>query len=409
MKERSRLVLSAAVAMACAGDSSDRVTVRDSAGIEIVESAAGAWTTETAWRLADTPSVMIGSGSDSMAQFGRVRAVTRLPSGRIVVADGSTDRLVYFDSSGRFERTVGRRGSGPGEFNFIDWIAALPGDSLLALDANNYRFALFDSAGNLASSTPVPGARFQFPQPRAILGDGTLLSSRLAATDGPPVLGPRTFTTVFVRVSRDLRILDTLGTGPGGQGYLVECGQPGESRGICNYDGLFERTGSFAASRDRLFVGDGQRYEITVIDTMARSFRSIRRTSGPRRVTAEDIATQRDERLGRYLNAESRRAAERVLAEIPVPETMPAYSRLIADGEGNLWVEEYRVTAAEPPRWTVFDTAGRMLGTLSVPAALTIEEIHSDVIVGVARDSLDVERIHIHRILKPDKAPTGVR
>jgi hypothetical protein len=387
--------------MACAaGDLTDRATVRDSAGVAIVASATGAWTIETAWHLADTPSVVIGSEADSMTQFGRVRAVTRLSSGRIVVAEGSTDQLRYFDPRGGFERTVGRHGAGPGEFDFVDWIGALPGDSLLVLDANNYRFALFDSAGTLVSSTPVPGQRVEF---RAVLDDGTLLSSRLATTDGPVVLGLRTFTTVWTRVGRDLRILDTLGTGPAGDGYVFECGQPNGEQGICNWDPFFARIESFAAWNDRLFVGDGGRYEITVIDTAGRRFRSIRRAVEPRRVTAEALASQREQRLAFYLDEDRRRAAERTYTEIPVPETMPAYSRLIADREGNLWVEEYRVTTSDPLQWTVFDTAGRMLGTLNVPTSLSIAEIHGDAVIGVARDSLGVEQIRAYPIRKPGR------
>jgi hypothetical protein len=387
---------------ACRSDeASARVTVRDSAGIEIVESSTSAWTSATAWRVADTPSVVIGDERDSTARFGNVRTLTRLASGRIVIADGSADHLRYFSPDGVLERTVGRRGAGPAEFNFIAWIAALPGDSLLVLDANNHRFALFDSAGGLVRSTNVPGARFQFPAPKAILGDGTLLSSRLAGDAGPPRLGPRRFTTVWIRISRDLRIIDTLGTSPGGDGYLVACGQPGEGMGICNYSGLFERTGTFTAWRDRLFVGDGDRYEIAVIDTSGRTIQSIRRLQTPRPVTTDAIAAQRAERIGRYPN-ESRREAERVYAEIPVPETMPAYSRVVADAEGNLWVEEYRVTADEPLRWTVFDSAGRMLGTLAVPPTLRIMEIHRDVLIGVARDSLDVPQVRVYPIRKPD-------
>jgi hypothetical protein len=84
-----------------------------------------------------------------------------------------------------------------------------------------------------------------------------------------------------------------------------------------------------------------------------------------------------------------------------IPKTMPAYGEIKLDAVGNLWVAAYQVTPDEAPRWTVFDSTGRMLGTLGAPRSLRIDEIGDDYLLGVFRDSLDVEHVRMHRITKP--------
>jgi hypothetical protein len=46
-------------------------------------------------------------------------------------------------------------------------------------------------------------------------------------------------------------------------------------------------------------------------------------------------------------------------------------------------------------------TATPLLGTLAVPPSLRIFEIGGDELLGVFRDSLDVEQVHAYRVVKP--------
>ena len=142
------------------------------------------------------------------------------------------------------------------------------------------------------------------------------------------------------------------------------------------------------------------RYEISVIGTDGRLIRSIRVATPNREVTSADVARQREALLGRAKPA-ARQELERVYAAMTVPKTMPAYRDLRVDRIGNLWVEDYRVTDDDAPRWTVFDSTGRMLGALGTPRSLRIDEIGDDYVLGVFRDSVDVEHIRMHRLSKP--------
>jgi DNA-binding beta-propeller fold protein YncE len=109
-------------------------------------------------------------------------AVSR-DGGRIYVVDmGGIDtdshRVVVFDANGGHVTTIGRRGSGPGEFN-LPTAAAVAGDgTLYVLDAGNFRVQAFDAGGAFLRSFGAAGTGFgQFARPRAIAVDdaGNLL------------------------------------------------------------------------------------------------------------------------------------------------------------------------------------------------------------------------------------------
>ena len=58
----------------------------------------------------------IGKEGDEQTQFFRIMDVGVDPSGRINVVDARNFRVQVFDPSGKYIRTIGRQGQGPGEF-----------------------------------------------------------------------------------------------------------------------------------------------------------------------------------------------------------------------------------------------------------------------------------------------------
>jgi hypothetical protein len=370
--------------------------VRDSAGVEIVENGAtGAWTPATAWMVADTPTLSIGGDStDSTTIFSRVRRVTRLGDGRIVVTNAGTYQLRFYDTTGRFITAVGGRGKGPGEFNWLGPALRTDSDSLILWDPNNGRLSVFDPSGQLVRAVPLgSGQGVGFPDPFGRTSDGALIGrvgERTASVGA--IRGP----AFFVKYGPDLVPIDTIATRPSDERFVQPCGQ-----GMCGYDPPFARSTVAAFARDRLYVGSADRYEISVFGIDGREIRSIRALVAPRIVTRADAARQRDEFLAVARNEQARQQLERAYLEMTVPPTMPAYNDLRVDRIGNLWVEDYRATDEEVPQWTVFDSTGRLLGAVDTPPSFRIDDIGDDYLLGVFRDSLDVEHVRMHRITKP--------
>lgn len=120
-------------------------TVRDSAGVRIVESTVPAWRGDEGWRLGTEPSLRIGvvDGPEEL-QFMRIVGARRLADGRIVVVDAGAAQVRFYDSAGRFIDAYGGQGSGPGEFRSISWAGPYRGDSLAVWDTGARRLTVID-------------------------------------------------------------------------------------------------------------------------------------------------------------------------------------------------------------------------------------------------------------------------
>ena len=72
-----------------------------------------------------------GEGADTAATTMRDSSggAIRLSDGRIVIANRMTHEIRYFDSTGTWIRSSGRKGQGPGEFSDPFYIQPLRGDT----------------------------------------------------------------------------------------------------------------------------------------------------------------------------------------------------------------------------------------------------------------------------------------
>jgi streptogramin lyase len=90
-----------------------------------------------------------GAGPDT---FNRPSAVTTGPSGDLYVADGhggdSNARIVEFSKQGKFIKTWGKKGTGPGEFDTPHAIATDSTGRVFVGDRSNNRVQIFDQDGN---------------------------------------------------------------------------------------------------------------------------------------------------------------------------------------------------------------------------------------------------------------------
>jgi hypothetical protein len=329
---------------------------------------------------------------DEAYQFDQVRGISRLSDGRIVVANGGTHELRYFDPTGRHLRSVGRKGEGPGEFQGLGVLVTWSGDSVAVYDWNLRRVSVFDSSGDFARSVTLQyPASVPFPVGR--FADGAWLAQP-GFTFAPGSPG-----TDIVRDTSVLLVFD-------GQGVL----QDSASRYVgpdfyVRSEGLsafamslpFSRSTEVAVWGDRYYAGYTERYEVTRFDARGVPDLIIRALRPAAPLTEADVAAYKAERLA-DMDAQSRPQAERLYRDMPFPATMPAFNALQVDAEGNLWVLEVGPQGDEQPRWTVFDTTGRVLGTIGTPPAVSVREIGRDYLLGTWSDELEVQYVRLYRL-----------
>jgi hypothetical protein len=374
--------------------------VRDSAGIRIIEN--GSIPPENrVWTVTGEPALEIGAlEGDPEYQLFRVTGAHRFGDGRIVVANGGTHQLRFFDAQGRHYRSVGGEGDGPGEFQGLRLLEAFAGDSLLTFDQRQRRMAVFDSAGTYIRSVTPVGLEFYM-----LLG---------AFADGSPLLQainlimPDEIADGAERRPVNYHVLDVAGTTTATIGPYA--GQ--EMHLIARADMVTINTvpfgrGAFARiAGDRVVAAANDTYSLDVYRRDGAREAVIRLAVEPQEVRPGDYEFLRDEAMASVRSDFQRQTEGESWDAMPRHETFPAFHSLMADDSGNLWVRDYLVPSDDRSLWTVFDREGTALGKVETPAGLQIFEIGDDYVLGVWEDELEVEWLRLHALEKPEGLET---
>lgn len=362
---------------------------RDSAGIRIVENPSPPDGSRLGWRIGPESSASIGEidGGEPYALH-RAYGATRLSDGRIVVANNSSGELRVYDASGTHLADWGGRGEGPGEFGRdLARVARWAGDSIVAWYSRlETGVHVFDGDGSFGRSL---GMRPRTLHPSDVREDGTILSWDYAGAS----------TSDISTWNGDGALIASIGNFPSSETYEYE--RPEGGRGIRRvaYGFVLER-GFWG---DLTFIGITNRYEIRAFGADGSLVRIVRRDHLPRATTRADadfyversLSFERDR--DPPPDAEFLQSAREVFESTPLAKTFPAFSDVIGDAAGHLWVREYDFPDEERPAplWTVFDAQGRALGFVETPAELDILEIGEDYLLGRTEDDLGVESIQV--------------
>lgn len=388
-----------ALSAACGGDgrgpASGGLTVVDSAGVEIVTSPAPAWAPGEGWQVAEEPSLTIGSAEEdeAYALFGVVAAV-RLPDGRIAIANAGTRQVRIYDASGRHVLDLGREGQGPGEFRRLADVWRGPGDSIVAADNALGRLTVFDAEARFGRTILLQPATPSQAFGRGTLDDGSLLVS-LPGRPADPTAG--LFDggmRAFDRYSAEGRPLNPIGVVPQGPQWGFETnGSPAYAAAPLTIFSPPHATGGAS-----VYLGDPTQPEVRQRSPDGTLLRIVRWGVEPRPVTPAIQQTYRDVSIESATTPEARRLVLGFLEQIVFPDHLPVYDVLRADPEGCLWVKPYATDWEADAPWWVFDPAGRWLGSVALPAGLTLLDVGPDYVLGTTRDELGVERVVLHAL-----------
>ena len=91
----------------------------------------------------------IGRGTDEQTQFMELQSVQADSDGRIYALDPKAYAVKVFDADGRFIRSFGKRGQGPGEFTAPGRVVLTPSGEVAVSDIDNRRICFFTREGEL--------------------------------------------------------------------------------------------------------------------------------------------------------------------------------------------------------------------------------------------------------------------
>jgi hypothetical protein len=397
------VAIGSVVFAAACGEGSARIaasTVSDSAGIAITESSAPRWADAEGWTISPSALVDIGvTDGPPEYQLSRVEGVLRLVDGRIVVANGGSQELRFYDPGGQHLRTVGGQGSGPGEFRRLGGVT-LASDSLLVLDPILARLTAFDGDGTLLDTRPMEPTGDPVHPLRnyglgGVMGEMMLLLvPRLYPADMTPQPETKWDTMPNLLYTSTGELSDTLGEVSG-----MDLHSTSERAGGL----LFGRYTTSFVHGDTVYITDGGRYEVRLYGPDGRLGRIVRLRRDRRPVTAADMSALKASFMSRARGQNAEAEVQRALAMMPSADHKPWISNLLVDELHNLWVEEYRphwVDPDAPKSWSVFDPRGRWLGVVDMPNGLTPRQIGTDFLLGVWKDAHDVEHVRVYSLTR---------
>ncbi|MDH4271283.1 MAG: 6-bladed beta-propeller [Candidatus Aminicenantes bacterium] len=240
--------------------------------------------------------------------------------GHIYIEDDSDMSIKVFDVQGRYLRSIGRKGSGPGEFGRIFDLALLPDGRLLVTDFETRRTSFFSPEGQFISS-------FQWKK---------FFSQVHLVTDS-------SYTVNEMVASEETRELWVKTIDFNGE-ELVSFGKfvyP-EFKILSQGDATFST--SVPYSPRSVFIADQARqllyhclndkYLIEVYDADGNLVRKIDRPYEPPPVTGEDI----EDFLSRFKDRPDSPFAK-MAKEMELPKFKTVTDRMIIDSAGNLWVK----------------------------------------------------------------------
>lgn len=419
------LLLAASTASGCtsAAESSSQAEFSDSADLRIVYSRSPRWVGDEAWTVPSEPALTIGvlNGPEEY-QLVDVAAAARRSDGNLVVVDRGSRTVRLYDPQGTFLKTFGGPGSGPGEFTDPGPVLVTAGDSVVVWDNALFRATRFDPHGELADVQTVdwgkvvnaldlgtmskgadPGTKGAgvasglYPGAMEPLPDGGLLVRLVEKTGDTPPSGFYRPRSGALLVSGNISVIDTLMFFGDTEQVIVDAPwglfpvQPPQAK---------QTRITHQGNPPNICVGEQEGPEIVCFGP-DRGRTSLRWVSEPAPLTDMEVADWREATVQLFDLKLSRDQVLGMLDQVPVPEVRTEYSQITLDQEGNLWAERGPTPGRSPGSidFLVFDPQGVLLGVVALPP-IQVLEIGHDYVIGVHRDQLEVEYVHVHELRK---------
>jgi hypothetical protein len=369
--------------------------------------------------LVEELSIGVADGTEEYI-LGEIGDVALGRDGSLYVYDGQVPIVRHYDANGKFLRSIGRRGSGPGEYRSVSGIATTPDGRLLVWDTGNWRVNVYAASGDFVT---------QWLTPSGMSGGGTAQYSRALMVDsaGRVVTRKQVFNirdienrpTLWLRFRPDGTPLDTIHEPP------------------------MPDPGRLVARADRVSTTNGVPFAPKRLMTMSPLGYLV--TGYPNRYAFEMhqpghslVSVRRDVKADQVTRAERREARERIEERMrqtdpawswngpDIPDTKPLYHTINMGLDGRVWIgltpeagprigglsgtsgagqgapRTARPTAdrgpSQPTLYDVFEPDGRYLGQVQLPAGFSAAARKGDQVWGVALGDDDVPRLKRYRI-----------
>lgn len=382
----------AAVAAPVTAVGQPATSVRDSAGVEIVENR-GRLAELPTFRLAPEPTLRIGVvEGDERYMLSRLNWALVLSDGRLVVLNGGGLDVRFYDAAGRFLHAVGGPGEGPGEFRRFARAFGGPGDAVFVYDGDLNRVTRISPDGAVVDVVKMDIAGMPLSYMSGVFADGSMLLGGIGVRRTDDGFSS---STVHLRYGRDGRLLDSLDS--------YEAGRHVRTEGRFMDEPLFQANPVDAVLSHSYVAAGGTEYRFQEHAADGSLIRSVRWAGPALSVTEEDLTRYWEER-GATLSGGTLRRVRQRQETAGVAEKFPALSWIQAGAAGRIWVRMYRRPGVDHGEWLIFDRDGVLRGRAEFPDRYSPVGFQEESVVGILRDELGVEYLTRHELVpaRPD-------
>ncbi len=329
-----------------------------------------------------------------------VECVRRGPDDNLVVMNMWPSEVLLLNTAGDLVGTVSRMGEGPGEFQALRDLDT-KGDSILLLDTRAVLLFHRQSSVGTWSLRTLPG----IPQQVAFTADGAPV---VTAERGPPpdrenAMRVLRDTVEFYRVDDPETAIETPVEVPSGE-LLVSWNAS---------DGIRVGMPAFAAwevydlTLTGVVAADARDGRVMSFDWGGHAARTLRPASPP--TPASEAEMDRfwervDARARRDLDSDYMTHARQSVDVWGGSVPRPFYSAVISDGSETL-IGHYAHWSEDIVEWSLLDRNGKTLGTFNLGPGKRLLSLRDREVLGVGRDSMDVEHLLVLRIRKEANPP----
>jgi len=332
-----------------------------------------------------------------------VRGALAVGDNHIVIVNSAPPMLRWFDRQGKYVQGTGRTGGGPGEFQSLEGGAGqiyavwpVGPDSIATWEHSERRMQVFDAHARYIRAVtlelPAQGQALTYPGLVSGMSNEGFMAFHAPHCESVAASGTWRDTTTYTWWSKEGKYTGNSVRLPSFEVFNTEfrgrrmAGRP-----------PFARPPAAWNDSNRLYYGSADRFEIAIYELPGALKLLIRRDAPRRAVTDAIIASYIAERMQEApQDPAMRREWENSLRQSPYPDSLPAYRRIRVDRAGALWVQDYDVPAEQDVAWHVFDRAGRMLSSVTLPRAWQIQDIGRDYVLVLARNELDVQVVRMY-------------
>lgn len=340
--------------------------------------------------------------------FGRIESAAMETSGGFYLFDLNDRQIRRYDRTGRFLNLVGKKGGGPGEYEYAHGMAVTRDGRLIVHDPQNSRITYFYPDGKVASDFPLLRAGF-YGTNFVIDTSGRIYQT--VAYPGRAAEGPGS-RQQYLRLTPEGAVVDSLLLPE----RKVDMTGPGRSFMLSTSDGgrwnFVERSHQAPFPPGGYLSGSSNAYRF-VVTRPGQPVYVVERRYEP--VPLGDA--ERNEWLQWATWFETNRAGFKYL----IPRTKPAIRALTGDHLGRVWVHvfgpaEKRNEPPRPPgdnrplltwkernRFDVFSLAGEYLGRVTLPPETVLLAIRDNRILTRGKGPDGEDRVIIYRLDVPDR------